>query len=294
MELIKVNKILPDEEQPRKYFDPIKMKSLKDSIKKHGIIRALDVEDLGNGKYLLEDGERRFRAAVELGLDVVPCNITGLLSASDRLVRQFTIQEQQEAWSPMEKAMSLLNLSKALGIELIKVCELLDIPRRDATRYVAFATISDKENFVKNEVPLVYAMPYKSLKGLAKSISRNVLNKEFTKDDEKTLEHQLTKGIIKGTIIRTADLTHLGDAFKKNPKLIDKFMTRDSVTPDSLYLEAKARGAYSLRNAVNDARQMTTHIKAFLEEQDVVLTDEQVAIFKHAQKAAGSIVNLAE
>lgn len=67
---IPLKNIVPDAEQPRKNFDPERMADLIGSIKKHGIISPLQVQDIGNGTYLLEDGERRFRAATELGLKI--------------------------------------------------------------------------------------------------------------------------------------------------------------------------------------------------------------------------------
>ena len=291
---IQVQKILPDADQPRKHFDAIKLKSLAANIKKHGIKRPLDVEDLGNGNYLLEDGERRLRAAIINGMTEVPCMVVEEKSPIDRLIAQFSIQEQQESWTPLEKAVSLLNLSKAMSITLKDTCDMLDIPHQDAQRYISFAQLSDKENFIRNEIPLAYAMQYKMIKTNVKHIMVNDLKREFTVSTAKDLEHQLTKGIIKGTINSKGDLSRLRDAFVKSPKLIDKFLSKDNITPDSLFIEAKANGAYALRNAVNQARQFVVHANDFMEEQDIKLSDEQIKVFKAARKSANDLIALAE
>lgn len=293
VENIDVRKILPDENQPRKLFAADKMFQLKQSIKKHGIKVPLTVEDMGGGKYLLIDGERRFRSAVEIGLKEVPCVIEAPKSEADRLIEQFSIQEQHEAWTPVEKAMAILNLSKILEKSMQETCKALDIESRTASRYIAFAELADKESFVKNEVPLDYSLHFKHLKHRVKQISQNDLEQEFTRSDEKKMEHQLTKMISKGLITTRTDVIKISDSFKKNPKLIDKFMRNDNLTPTSLFLEAKAQGAYSLRNAFLNARYTASHGRKFLANPDVKISTEQLEVFAQAKKVLTEMINLA-
>lgn len=293
-EQIEVRKILPDENQPRKYFAADKMFQLKQSIKKHGIKVPLTVEDLGGGKYLLIDGERRFRAAVELGLKEVPVTVEAPKSEADRLIEQFSIQEQHEAWTPIEKAMAILNLAKIISKSMADTCKMLDIESRTASRYVAFAELADKESYVKNEVPLDYTVPFKHLKAQTRKIYQDVLQEEFTRSDEKKMEHQLTKLIAKGVVYKRNDLVKISDAFRKNPKLVEKFMKNDNVTPTSLFLEAKAQGQYSLRNAYAAATHLVTHGNTFMKTQDVKISIEQLEMFHKAKKMASDLINLAE
>lgn len=294
VELIDVRKILPDENQPRKYFAADKMFNLKQSVKKHGIKVPVTVEDMGNGKYLLIDGERRFRTAIDLGLKTVPCIIEAPKSESERLIEQFSIQEQHESWTPVEKAMALLNLSKIAEKSLQEVCRMLDIDHRTASRYIAFAELSDKESFVRNEVPLDYAVIFRQFKGVVRNISEKQLEEEFNRSDEKKLEHQLTKMIVRGDVVKRNDVTKIADSFKKNPKLIEKFMTRDNVTPASLFLEAKAQGQHHLRNAVNQGRSMATHIGLFLKIRDVKLDTGQLEVFHMAQRQLKALLDMVE
>lgn len=298
--LIEVRKILPDENQPRKYFAADKMFNLKQSVKKHGIKIPLTVEELldkdnkPTGKYILIDGERRFRTAVDLDLKEVPCVIEAPKNEADRLIEQFSIQEQHESWTPVEKAMAILNLAKITGHSLLEVCKMLDVPQQTAGRYIAFAELKDKESFVKNEVPLDYAHAFKQLKTTVRGISEKELEVEFTRDDEKRMEHQLTKMIVRGDMSRRSDLSKLSDSFKKEPKLIDKFMTNDKVTPASLFLEAHAQGAHHLRNAVNQTRSMQVHIELFLKIKDVKVSTEQMEVFHRGLASLKKIIDLVE
>jgi len=68
---IEVNKIFPNLFQPRKEFNEEKLRDLKESIKKHGIIQPIVVRKVGNG-YELVAGERRLRAVKELEIKKIP------------------------------------------------------------------------------------------------------------------------------------------------------------------------------------------------------------------------------
>ncbi len=54
MELIKIH---PNPNQPRKNFDEQALKELSDSIKKHGVIMPIVVNDEGDGSYMIIAGE---------------------------------------------------------------------------------------------------------------------------------------------------------------------------------------------------------------------------------------------
>jgi len=71
---IEVEKIFPNLFQPRKDFDQEKLRDLKESIKKHGIIQPIVVRKAGNG-YELVAGERRLRAVKELRINKIPAII---------------------------------------------------------------------------------------------------------------------------------------------------------------------------------------------------------------------------
>jgi ParB family transcriptional regulator, chromosome partitioning protein len=78
---IKTSKTL----QPRRYFASDKMKQLTASVKEHGILEPLIVRPLDGETYELVAGERRLRAAQDLGLNEVPV-----------IIRQFSDQQALE------------------------------------------------------------------------------------------------------------------------------------------------------------------------------------------------------
>jgi ParB family chromosome partitioning protein len=57
-----VDQIDPNPHQPRKEFDPVKLRLLADAIDEHGLIQPIEVRIRADGRYELVVGERRLRA----------------------------------------------------------------------------------------------------------------------------------------------------------------------------------------------------------------------------------------
>jgi ParB family chromosome partitioning protein len=74
-QLLPVNQIHPNPDQPRKLFDLQAQTDLKTSIGKQGLINAISVMQRGEGDYLIIAGERRYRACSELGWKEIDARI---------------------------------------------------------------------------------------------------------------------------------------------------------------------------------------------------------------------------
>lgn len=110
--------------QPRRFFDPGKLAQLIESIKEHGILEPLLVRPLENGEYELVAGERRLRAAREVGLAEVPIAVHDL---DDRQALQVALLEnlQREDLNPIEETDAILGLLMlALDVEKESVVSL--------------------------------------------------------------------------------------------------------------------------------------------------------------------------
>jgi ParB family chromosome partitioning protein len=106
------------ESQPRRYFNPRAMDELVGSIQRHGILQPLLVRPLGDdqaGEYEIVAGERRYRAAREVGLAEVPVVVRKM---GDEEAVQYALLEnlQREDLNPVEETEGILRLI-ALGLE---------------------------------------------------------------------------------------------------------------------------------------------------------------------------------
>lgn len=105
---IDIKLIDPNRNQPRKTFDATSLKELAESIKQHGIIQPIVVNEQGN-RYMIIAGERRFRASLIAGLKTVPAVIKHY---NDRQVKEVSIIEnlQREDLNPIEAARAIKEL----------------------------------------------------------------------------------------------------------------------------------------------------------------------------------------
>jgi len=111
---ISLASIFPSGLQPGKDFAPEPLQELIDSIRQHGIIQPLIVRQVG-GRCELIAGERRWRAAQELGLSEVPVIIR---SANDLEVLELSLIEnlQRSDLNPIEEAQGYARLADEFGL----------------------------------------------------------------------------------------------------------------------------------------------------------------------------------
>jgi ParB family chromosome partitioning protein len=99
---IELDKIVPNEYQPRKIFDDAKLRELAASIKEQGVIQPVLVHRAGSG-YQLIAGERRWRASRLAGLKTIPALVK---EATKREFLEMALIEniQREDLNPLEAA----------------------------------------------------------------------------------------------------------------------------------------------------------------------------------------------
>ena len=113
--VLPLQKVEPNPNQPRKYFDEEELQALADSIAAHGLLQPLAVRDMGGGFYQIIAGERRWRAARLAGLSEVPVVV---VEADDRTVMELALVEnlQRQDLNPMEEAEGYRSLMQEYGL----------------------------------------------------------------------------------------------------------------------------------------------------------------------------------
>lgn len=106
---LNIDKVYPNNEQPRKRFDEEKIKILSDSIKSYGVLQPIVVKPDENGKYMIIAGERRYRASRMAKKDSIPAVIKDL---PVRDIMEIALIEnlQREDLNPVEEALAYRSL----------------------------------------------------------------------------------------------------------------------------------------------------------------------------------------
>ena len=111
---IDVNQILPNPKQPRTVFDEEQLAELALSIKEVGLLQPPVVRSIGNGKYQLIMGERRYRAAKLAGLKSIPVIVRQ--TNDDQLLKEALIENiHRSQLNPLEEGAAYQQLLNDFG-----------------------------------------------------------------------------------------------------------------------------------------------------------------------------------
>ena len=127
-------------DQPRKTFDPEKLKELASSLKRHGVVQPLLVRKNGL-RYTIVAGERRYRAARLAGLKTVPVVLT---EANDDTLMEISLVEniQREDLNPIEEAAALKLLMQQHDLTQEEVSERVGKSRSAIANALRLLTLS--------------------------------------------------------------------------------------------------------------------------------------------------------
>lgn len=122
VDTVDINKIEPNNNQPRKNFNEDKIHELAESIKQHGLIEPLIVQKGKKGFYTIIAGERRWRAAREAGIKEIPVVVK---EYSDQQVMEIALIEniQREDLNAIEEAEAYERLIKDFNLKQDEVAE---------------------------------------------------------------------------------------------------------------------------------------------------------------------------
>jgi ParB family chromosome partitioning protein len=112
---VPITSIAPNPQQPRRQFDEEALAELAHSIKEFGLLQPIVVREVGPGRYQLIMGERRWRAAQEAGLELLPAIIRQ--TEDDALLRDALLENiHRVQLNPLEEAAAYEQLLAEFGV----------------------------------------------------------------------------------------------------------------------------------------------------------------------------------
>lgn len=113
---VAINLIIPNPDQPRTTFDQAELEGLAQSIRENGLIQPIVVEKVDD-RYILVDGERRWRAHQIAGLDTIEAVVRPVSNHNGlhRLTHALVANIQRSAMGPVDEARAYQKLVEQLG-----------------------------------------------------------------------------------------------------------------------------------------------------------------------------------
>lgn len=149
--MVKLSKVEPNREQPRKNFDEDSLQELAESLKQFGMLQPILVQNRGD-YYEIIAGERRWRAAKIAGLKEVPVIVREL---TDQEIVEISLIEniQREDLNPIEEAQAYKRLLTEFHLKQDEVAERVSKSRTAVTNSMRLLKLCDEvQNMVVDDM----------------------------------------------------------------------------------------------------------------------------------------------
>ena len=185
---IDLNNISANPKQPRTVFDEDQLTELALSIKEVGLLQPPVVRSIGNGKYQLIMGERRFRAAKLAGLKSIPVIIRQ--TTDDQLLREALIENiHRSQLNPLEEGAAYQQLLNDFSY----------------THDELAAKLSKSRPAITNTMRLLNLPPSVQRKVAAGVISAGHARALLSLTDEKEIENLANRIVAEGLTVRAVE-----------------------------------------------------------------------------------------
>ncbi|RMH37211.1 MAG: ParB/RepB/Spo0J family partition protein [Nitrospirae bacterium] len=137
---IPLDQILPNRNQPRKFFSEDQLAEMAASIKQHGVLQPIVIRRTGDGAYELIAGERRVRAARLAGLTSIPALVR---PSNDETSLALAIIEniQRSDLNPIEEAKAYAKLINEFGLTQDQVAKRVGKERSSIANILRLASL---------------------------------------------------------------------------------------------------------------------------------------------------------
>ncbi len=128
--------------QPRRDFDPDTLRELADSIAAQGVVQPIVVRPVGQGRYEIIAGERRWRASQQAGLSEIPVVIRDV---SDQTAMAMGLIEniQREDLNPLEEATALHRLLHEFELTHQQIAQAVGKSRTTVTNLLRLLELNE-------------------------------------------------------------------------------------------------------------------------------------------------------
>jgi ParB family chromosome partitioning protein len=179
--------------QPRRDFNPDSLQELADSIAAQGVVQPIVVRPVGNGRYEIIAGERRWRAAQQAGLDDIPVVVRDV---PDQTAMAMGLIEniQRDDLNPLEEARAMHRLLNEFQLTHQQIAGALGKSRTTVTNLLRLRELNEdvKKLIEARQLEMGHARALLGLEGRTQSdAARQVVSRGLSvRETEKLVRHR--------------------------------------------------------------------------------------------------------
>jgi ParB family chromosome partitioning protein len=203
MALLNIEKILPNAGQPRRHQSARKFADMVLSVRERGVLQPIRVRELANGgQYEIIAGERRWRAAREVGLKEIPAVIVREQSPEQAYIDALVENVVREDLNPIDRAEALGRIKVHLGArstwDEVASSGMLGISRRQIFHLLGLTTLPEavKDDIRNNVLTEKHGRALRLLRDnppLLEQAHEEIRQKKLSGDDALLLVRELKK-----------------------------------------------------------------------------------------------------
>lgn len=180
LRMLRVNQLQPGKYQPRAYMDNAALETLAESIKAQGIMQPILVREIGDERYEIIAGERRWRASQLAGLDEVPVLVREIADES-ALAMALIENIQRENLNPLEEALGIKRLIDEFAMTHEQAAQAVGRTRVAVSNLLRLLTLSQpvQDMLMHNKLDMGHA---RALIGLEPAQQVMLANKTIQND----------------------------------------------------------------------------------------------------------------
>jgi len=141
---VDVDRLSPNEHQPRLHMDDARLEELAASIKANGVIQPILVRRSGD-RYSIIAGERRWRAAQRAGLRTVPVVVRDV-SPGDKQILELALIEnlQREGLNPVDEALAYQRLASEFSLTQDQIAAAVGKDRSSVANFMRLLKLPEE------------------------------------------------------------------------------------------------------------------------------------------------------
>jgi ParB family chromosome partitioning protein len=195
---VDIDRLSPNELQPRVQFDDEKLEELAQSIRAKGIIQPILVRPLADGAYRIIAGERRWRAPHRARLLRLTVVVSAVAGASDQQLLELALIEniQRENLNPLDEAVAYQRLADQFSLTQEQIAAAVGKDRSSVANFMRLLKLPDevRADLAAGTLTMGHARSLLSLPDEAaqRHAAREVISRSLSVRDTEALVKQLS------------------------------------------------------------------------------------------------------